>query len=235
MDAIGGEWRVDLPDGLVPAAHEHCSTSGTSRYRAAEPVGEPAGWSGLEQHATRDPHVVRPYRPRTSRVLIYDFLMPLTHEAQLRTTLDALFFRDTLVDRLRTLRNDELEEVFPRAPEQGDWDHLEQVLDFIQERFVGYSMTHVNGRCRFGPLLSQDRVSEFERQGARYLMDETTAVTRFVFPYADDRELGRVRYLFGALFVRSMIELAHGEEQIWMIEIGPENRVHIWSPFDRQP
>jgi hypothetical protein len=54
-------------------------------------------------------------------------------------------------------------------------------------------------------------------------------------PYADDRELERIRYLFGALFVRSASEVVKGEEQIWMIELGPENRVHIWSPFDRQP
>ena len=168
-------------------------------------------------------------------MLIYDFLMPLTHEAHLKTTLDALFFRDTLVARLRTLPNDELEGAFPRAPEQSDDDHLEQVLDFIQERFVGYFITHVNGRCRIGRLLAHDEVSEFEKQGARYLMDETTAVTRFVFPYSDDHELDRVRYLFGASFVRSIIEFVRGEEQIWMIESGPENRVHIWSAFDQGP
>ena len=235
MDAIGGELRVGVPDGLVLAAHERCRASGASLHLAEEPAGEPAPWSGFELHAARVPHVVRHDRPRTSRVLIYDFLMPLTHEAPLRTTLDALFFRDTLVARLRSLRDDEFEEVFPRAPEQGDWDHLERVLDFIQERFVGYSITHVSGRSRFGPLLSRHQVSEFEKQGVRYLMDETTAVTRFVFPYADDRELGRIRYLFGALFVRSMLELVKGEEQIWMIESGPENLVHIWSGFDRQP
>ena len=84
-------------------------------------------------------------------------------------------------------------------------------------------------------MLSQDRVSEFERQGARYLMDETTAVTRFVFPYADDGELGRIRYLFGALFVRSIIEVVKGEEQIWLIESGPQDRTHIWSAFDGSP
>ena len=235
MDAMGRESRVGLPDGLDVGVHGHYRIPETSGYRAEAAAGEPSTWSGIEPPATRVPHVVTDYRPTTSRVLIYDFLMPLTHEAPLRTTLDALFFRDTLVARLRTLRNDELEEVFPRAPEQGDRDHLEQVLDFIQERFVGYSITHVSGRCRFGPLRARDRVSEFERQGARYLMDETTAVTRFVFPYADDRELRRIRYLFGALFVGSIIEVVKGEEQIWMIESGPENRIHIWSAFDRSP
>ena len=226
------EWV--LRTGSTRTRMNTAGTSDTSGDSGEAAAGEAAAWSGFEPRATGVPPVTD-YRPRTSRVLTYDFLMPLTHEAPLRTTLDALFFRDTLVARLRTLRNDELEEVFPRAPEQGDWDHLEQVLDFIQERFVGYSIAHVSGRSRFGPLLSQDRISEFEREGARYLMDETTAVTRFVFPYADDRELGRTRYLFDALFVPSMIEVVKGEEQIWMIERGPENRIHIWSPFDGSP
>ena len=66
-------------------------------------------------------------------------------------------------------------------------------------------------------------------------MDETTAVTRFVFPYSDDRELARIRYLFGALFVRSIVEDVKGEEQIRLIESGRQNHVHIWSAFDRCP
>ena len=100
---------------------------------------------------------------------------------------------------------------------------------------AGTLRSHVSGRSRFGPLLSQDRASEFERQGARYLLDETTAVTRFVFPYADDRELAKTRYLFGALFVRSIIEDVKGEERIRLIESGSQDRVHVWSAFDRCP
>ena len=42
-------------------------------------------------------------------------------------------------------------------------------------------------------------------------------------------ELKQIRYLFQALFVRSIIQLVNGEEQIWMLESGPRNRVHIWS------
>ncbi len=234
MDAMGRKSRVGPSDGLDVEANEHGGTSDTSGESGEAAAGEAAAWSGFEPRATGVPPVTD-YRPRTSRVLTYDFLMPLTHEAPLRTTLDTLFYRDTLIARLRTLRNDELEEVFPRAPGQDDWQHLEQILDFIQDRFVGYSITHVSGRSRVGPLLSQDRVTEFEREGARYLMDETTAVTRFVFPYADDGELGRTRYLFGTLFVRSIIDAVKGEEQIWLIESGPENRIHVWSAFDGSP
>jgi len=64
------------------------------------------------------------------------------------------------------------------------------------------------------------------------LIDETTAVTRFIFPYQNQAELERVRYLFQALFVRSIIQLVNGEEQIWMLESGPQSRVHTWQALD---
>ena len=230
MDATGMGVRLDHPERFALASHGYRRASRASRCRGEAVGGEPAG-GGPARPAAGGPLAATRYAPRTSRVLIYDFLMPLTHEASLRKTLDDLFLRDTLVGRLRALPSDELEEVFPRAPKQGDWHYLERILDFIEERFVGYSMTHVGGRSRFGPLLSQDRVSEFERQGARYLMDETAAVTRFVFPYADDRELAKIRYLFGALVVPDIVEDVKGEEQIRLLESGSQNRVHIWSAF----
>ena len=235
MDATGMGVRLDHPERFALTSHGYHRASRASRCRGEAVGGEPAGGSGPARPAAGGPLAATRYAPRTCKVLIYDFLVPLTHEAPLRKTLDELFLRDTLVARLRALRSDELEEVFPRTPKQGDWHYLERILDFIQERFVGYSMTQVGGRNRLGPLLSRDRVSEFERQGARYLMDETTAVTRFVFPYADDRELAKIRYLFGALVVRSIIEDAKGEEQIRLIESGSQNRVHVWSAFDRCP
>lgn len=234
MDATMGV-RLDHPERFALASHGYRRASRASRCRGEAVGGKPGDGSGPARPATGGPLVAMRYAPRTSRVLIYDFLMPLTHEAPLRKTLDDLCFRDKLVARLRALRSDELEEVFPRAPKQGDWHHLERILDFMQERFVGYSVTHVSGRSRFGPLLSQERASEFETQGARYLMDETTAVTRFVFPYADDRELAKIRYLFGALFVRSIIEDVKDGEQIRLIESSSQNRVHVWSAFDRCP
>ena len=63
------------------------------------------------------------------------------------------------------------------------------VLDFIKDRLVGYSISHVSGRFRSGPLLTQQEASAQEKKGRRYLIDETTAVTRFIFPYSSDTEL----------------------------------------------
>ena len=206
--------------------------SDASRYRVTESFRKLATWRKFQQHVTQVRRVVTNYEPVISRVLIYDFLMPLTNEAHLRTTLDALFFRDTLIARLKTLPLHELEGVFSREPHQQDGNYFDHILSFIQDRFVGYSISHVDGRFRSDDLLTQDQVAEFQKQGGRYLADETTAVTRFIFPYEDDDKLRKVRYLFGALFVRSIIQLVNGEEQIWMLESGSQSRVHIWSASD---
>jgi hypothetical protein len=37
-----------------------------------------------------------------------------------------------------------------------------------------------------------------------------------------------VRWLFKALFVRSILQVVNGEAEIWMIESGLRNRLHIW-------
>ena len=37
-----------------------------------------------------------------------------------------------------------------------------------------------------------------------------------------------MRYFFDAVFVRSIIQLVNAEDEIWMVESGMRNRVHIW-------
>jgi hypothetical protein len=158
--------------------------------------------------------------------------MPLTNEAYLRTTLDALFFKDTLLARLKTIAAAELQRRFPRNAGVTDDAYFGEILRFIEERFVGYSISHVDGRFRSGKVLTQDEVADFQKLGLKYLIDETTAVTRFIFPYQNDDELEKIRYLFHSLFVRSIIQLVNGEEQIWMLESGPQSKVHIWQAED---
>ena len=66
------------------------------------------------------------------------------------------------------------------------------------------------------------------RKKRRYLIDETTAVTRFIFPCESPPEVNNVRWFFDRLFVRSIIEVVNGEDEIWMVESGLRNRLHIW-------
>jgi len=186
-------------------------------------------WRKFKQHVTQVRRVVTNYEPSSSEVMIYDFLMPLTNEAHLRTTLDALFFKDTILARLKTIGVPELANNLPKPPSETDDAYLDEILKFIDGHFIGYSISHVDGRFRSGKLRTQDDVAELQKKGERYLIDETTAVARFIFPYADAIELAAVRYLFRILFVRSIIQLVNGEEQIWMLETGPQNKVHIWA------
>jgi hypothetical protein len=90
-------------------------------------------------------------------------------------------------------------------------------------------LTDDSERLAFFPMR---RLPFFLKSERRYLIDETTAVTRFIFPYNTDEELDKLRFLFHELFVKSMIVLAKDEQQVWMIESGPEQRVHIWQAED---
>lgn len=206
--------------------------SDTGRYRVTESFRKLVAWRKFKQHVTQVRRVVTDYEPTSSEVLIYDFLMPLTNEAYLRTTLDALFFKDTLLARIKTIPVTDLEKHFTRPRGQSDDEYLGVIIKFIEDHFVGYSISHVDGRFRSGRVRTQDEVAEYQKKGQRYLIDETTAVTRFIFPYHTRDELERIRYLFHALFVRSIIQLVNGEEQIWMLESGPQSRVHMWQATD---
>ena len=174
--------------------------------------------------------MVTHYEPVTSDVLIYDFLMPRTNEGHLRMTLDSLFYRDRIYAKLQTVGIQLLSQHIDRQPQQDDEAYYDSILEFIKDRFVGYSISHVDGRFRSEQLLTQqDEAAEREKRGQRYLIDETTAVTRFIFPYSDHDELRTIQFLFRELFIRSIIQLVNGEEQIWMVQSGSDgNRVHIW-------
>jgi len=202
--------------------------SHTTSYRVTEAFRRLVSWPKFKQHVTQVRRNVTDYAPTTSEVLIYDFLMPLTNEGPLRITLDALFYKDTLVSKLKTIPDAELLSEFPRTAGQSHDEHFQLILGFIESHFVGYSITHVDGRFRAGNVLTQDEVAKFQRDGERYLIDETTAVARFIFPYSSPEELKQIRFLFRSLFVRSIIQLINGEEQIWMLENGPQRSVHIW-------
>lgn len=109
---------------------------------------------------------------------------------------------------------------------------MKEILDFIGNNFVGYSIYHVDGRFRAADILDFDRIAVRSKKGARYLIDETTAVTRFIFPWDSDEQLQTIRFLFEQLFVRGMIDLVEGEQQIWMLENVTERLVHIWRAPD---
>ncbi|MCG3774230.1 MAG: hypothetical protein JW395_1048 [Nitrospira sp.] len=201
-----------------------------NRYRVADLFRKYATWRRFKALVTQVRTVVTNYEPTSYKVLIYDFLMPLTNEEHLRMTLDSLFRKDRLLVRLRTIGLDTLAANIARAESMNDDEYLGSILELIEARFVGYSISHVDGRFRSASLLTGAEAAALESRGQRYLVDETTAITRFIFPYADDQELGTIKYLFQNLFIRSIIQLVNGEEQIWMVQSGSAgSELHIWQ------
>lgn len=151
-------------------------------------------------------------------------------------TLDSLFYKDRVHARLRTIGIPALSAMFPEAEESTDQQYFEEILIFIKDHFIGYSISHVAGRYRSDTLLSMDEAAAMQKLGERYLIDETSAVTRFIFPYQEPPELAKIKYLFQILFIRSIIQLVNGEEQIWMVESGSSgSQLHRWECLPEEP
>ncbi len=192
-------------------------------------------------------------------VLPFEFFMPLTNETQLRNTLDALFYRDTILNRLRAVGLGELSTHITKQDSESDDEYLERVCHWIGKKFVGYSISHVSGRFRGGELSSIAEASRLLEKGGRYLIDETTAIVHFIFPCGEparrdpplkdydlrlfpidahevdeevEKEAQLVRWFFGILFVESVVQAVNGEAEIWMIESGLRNALHIWKAED---
>lgn len=200
-----------------------------TRHRVSDAFWRFSTWRKFHAHVSQVRPVISNYTPKISQILVYDFLLPLSNEEYLRMTLDALFYKDRLVARLRTIGVAGLATVFSHDGESDD-EYFDTILAFIEDRFVGYSVSHVDGRFRATKLRTHDEAAALQKSGGRYLIDETTAITRFIFPYDSDEELDQIKYLFEILFIRSIIQLVSGEDQIWMVESGSSaSRLHIWE------
>lgn len=124
-------------------------------------------------------------------VVTYEFLLPLTREEELRQALDALFYVDTVRHRLQEIGLDLVAEIIERKDGESDSAYVERLCQIVSEMFGGYSINHVSGRFRLGDLVSRARAGELLAQNQRYLIDETTAVVRFIIPVkAARREYG---------------------------------------------
>lgn len=200
--------------------------SNPNYFRVSEAFRRIATWEQFRQHVTQVRSLtLADYQPlRYDLVRVYEFFMPLTNEAFLRAALDALFFRDTIEARLRTINPSELQRVFPQQENEFEDDYLDRLCEWLSDRFGGYSVYHVNGRFRALPLAVRSEAAT----ASRYLVDETTAVTRFIFPCNDLAEADQVEFFFTTLFVAAITEAVTGEDEIWMVESGMKNRLHIW-------
>lgn len=187
-------------------------------------------WKKFKDLVTQVKTAPPSYAPTVyEEVVIYEFYMPLAHEAPLQRTLDSLFYRDVMFPRLRRIGVEPLKKHFEYLTTDTDDSFFEKAATFVDSKFGGYSIYHVDGRFRAGDLLTHQQAFDATKAGEAYLVDETTAVTRFVFPCLKG-EADKVRFLFKQLFMDPITEQVSGEDQIWVVETGSKNNVQVWKP-----
>ena len=146
-------------------------------FRVAEAFRPYSTWESFQRIVTQ---VRRTYQDYTELsyddVMIYDFLMPLSNEVHLRTTLDALFYKDTVLARLRAIGHEEVGKYLPAMEHESAAETLERACQWVAERFSGYSISHVSGRFRASGLATATEAANLQVEGGHYLIDETTAV-----------------------------------------------------------
>jgi hypothetical protein len=187
--------------------------------------------------------------------VMFEFLLPLTRESQLRAALDELFYSDTVAQRLGEIGVATLSEIVTRRPEETPEAFYARVVELATDRFGGYSISHVSGRYKAAQLMTRSAALEHVTSGGRYLIDETTAAVRFIIPcqtstfaFSDtleasfnwlelldapngtlEEEVQLVRKLFFLLFVESVVRTVKGEDEIWLVESGVHHRLYRWE------
>ncbi len=211
----------------------------------------------VDFHRQRTDYYSSYRRSVSTGVVIYEFLLPLTRERELTRALDALFYRDTVRRLIREATLDSFQLGFPEVAEMTEDEGLALIVNFVADHFGGYSISHVSGRFRGGDLASRAEAGTLLTQGKRYLVDETTAIVRFIVPlrkssnpYESDNEfltavlretqghhftkpmreeLARVRLTFFQLFAEAVVKTVKGEDEVWLLESGPEDRLYVWE------
>lgn len=201
--------------------------------------------------------VVPEYQRAKHEVVIqFEFLLPLSKEEHLRRALDELFYADTLRTRVEEIGLDKLEGIINRADGIDDEAYTQKVLSVVGDYFGGYSIFHVQGRFRAAALTDIAGAAEGMKQRRRYLIDETTAVVRFIAPcksteqeFKDDfdsiaaalagddtldegavmTEITLIRRLFFFFFVEAVVRTVKGEDEIWLLETGLRRKLYKWT------
>lgn len=210
--------------------------AGKDAYRVSAVFRQFSTWSKfVDKVVSQNRNFGRKYENEIlDAVIIFEFYMPLRNEEYLRQTLDSLFYSDSITFRLNLLTPIELEGYFKREEAEAQAAYLKRVTKEISGMFGGYSIQHVNGRFRAGQLMSRAEA----RSAERYLVDETTAVVRFILPCRPsvdqtvDQAAELIRWVFTELFVKTILEVVNAEDEIWLLESGMRHRLHIWRAQD---
>jgi len=196
------------------------------------------------------------YEEKYRKILIFEFYMPLNNEGALRSALDDLFYIDPIKRLIARVRREDLYNAFPKKENESDESYVRRLLKWISERFGGYSIGTVVGRYKNEQIKSFAEVCELAIRGQNYLIDESTAIVRFIFhigkPIKKENvdytysqfiseqsiidesylkeEVNQIKFFFKILFVKTILTLVEGEDEIWMIERGiGKPRLYKWK------
>ncbi len=187
----------------------------------------------------------------------YEFLLPLSKEAKLRRALDELFYKDTLINRIEEAGLENITQIIQREENESDSQLKERIAKVVSGYFGGYSISHLNGRFRASEIVEIKEAANYLSQNKRYIIDETTALVRFVIPCETsqkdfsedfssiikalknsespavedlDKEVNKIRCLFFFFFVESIVKKILDEDEIWLIETGRgSQRLYRWQ------
>jgi hypothetical protein len=209
--------------------------AGEGRYRVSEAFRSVFAYGDFAAHFSQTTALTAAYRAVESPFAAFQFFLPLTHEAALRETLDSLFYADRLARRLRIVDPARLKAYFGASPREGKAAFYARLKREIAGIFRGYSVAYVDGRFRGPGLLDFGEAQRrIDREGLKYLSDETSAVIRFVVPLDPRPGEGsgsaaeRVRWIFREVFVRAILERINGEAEIWLMEEGVKSALYRW-------
>ena len=188
----------------------------------------------------------------SSSILIYEFFMPLSREDRLREALDNLFYRDTIEQRIQEIGISRIRDGL-KLPSDYSEDKIRQlVFDFMESTIGGYSIYMVNGRYRADVLASREEVATRLLGYGPYIVDETTAIVRFILPVETDAgkfEYGKIlepasmvigtkkraeliSWLFLNFFAEALIRVVRQEDEIWLLESGMRSAFYRWIRRD---
>ena len=207
----------------------------STRYRVRERFWQYQDWKKFKSLVTQVKGAAT-YAPTVyDTVVSYEFYLPLAHEVTMRAILDSLFYEDVVMPRLRRIGLAALRKYFKKGADfLPDWtdEHVYGAArKIIDEKFGDYSIYHVDGRFRADNLMTRPQAMNLQVNGQRYLVDETTAVVRFIFPCQTD-QAETIRFLFKELFMDPITDQVSGEDQIWVVESGSRSQVQVWKPQD---
>lgn len=188
----------------------------------------------------------------SSCVLIYEFFMPLAREDRLREALDNLFYRDTIEQRIREIGISKIHTGLKLSSDFSEADLRQLIFDFINSTMGGYSIYMVTGRYRADALASRKDVFSRPFAYGPYIVDETTAIVRFILPLDTDagkfehgtilepasmaigteRRAELMSWLFLNFFAEALIRVVRNEDQIWLLESGMRSAFYRWTRRD---